>query len=251
MSETRIHEGTSLWWNGASGGMTYKGEFLMWWVKPPLPLIPDEYSTIVFTPSSQEDNYYMLLGNKYVIDQDESEGLMTLIQKSFTEGGNQMNYIQANELIDIVHLEGTGYKPARSILTQSLIAESDGTPAVLHRLVSYGEYSIPASPTAIKSLNLKVTGMLGNGTQYAFCDRIAGSGITKDISDTKIFEYRTNFAKRQTNDLQFVVKATKEAASGMCEFIIEFTLPNQDFGLGVPFPDFPTSYSDKHKVLTT
>lgn len=29
MSQTKEHEGTLLWWNGASGGMTYKGASML------------------------------------------------------------------------------------------------------------------------------------------------------------------------------------------------------------------------------
>lgn len=158
--------------------------------------------------------------------------------------------IQNKEIVDSVGLSGAGYTEEHSVLFMTLIAENDGTPAVRYRLVSHGTFSVSGTQSSIKTLNLSISGMFSS-SQYAVCDHIWFDGITTNSAATRLYEYRVNRNNRHTNDLQFIiqVETNQSTVQGKCEFVIEFTLPNQDYGNGVPFPTFPQTLGSKQRVF--
>lgn len=63
---------------------------MLWWVKPPLPLIPYQYETSIFTPQHSDDtklNHYMLTGGERKISSEESTALIDMITRAFSTGG--------------------------------------------------------------------------------------------------------------------------------------------------------------------
>lgn len=158
--------------------------------------------------------------------------------------------IQTKEIIDAVGLSGTGYTEEHSVLFMTILKEQDGTPAVRYRIVSHGAFSIAGGNSVIKKLNVHVHGLMNSGT-YAVCDHIWFDGITTNTSASRLYEYRVNRLKRNTNDLEFVIQGDQPSSSvqGKCEFVLEFTLPNQDYGTGIPFPEFPQTLGSKQRVF--
>ncbi|CAH6634590.1 Hypothetical protein BAMTRB_041 [Escherichia phage vB_Eco_Bam] len=148
--------------------------------------------------------------------------------------------VQSIDLVDTVKLAGANYVSNTAVLTQTLMQENGtGDYVVKHRLVSYGTFNFPATSSNTKSTTLSLSGMF-SGNQYVFCDEMTISGWTvSGGSNPTQHSYRIDQTKRQTN--QIVVQAngtTNGALTVAATIVIEFNLPNQDYGLGVPFPEF-------------
>lgn len=148
--------------------------------------------------------------------------------------------VQSIDLVDTVKLAGANYVSNTAVLTQTLMHENGtGDYVVKHRLVSYGTFNFPATSSNTKSTTLSVSGMFSGG-QYVFCDELTINGWTvSGGSNPTQHSYRIDQTKRQTN--QIVVQAngtTNGALTVAATIVIEFNLPNQDYGLGVPFPEF-------------
>lgn len=148
--------------------------------------------------------------------------------------------VQSIETVDIVKLTGANYVSNTAVLTQTLLQEhNSGNHAVKYRLVSYGTFTFPTTSSNTKTTTLSLTGMFSNG-QYAFCDEmhLAGWTVTGGTNPST-HNYRLDQTKRQTNNISVLVNgSTNGAITVAATIVIEFHLPNQDYGLGVPFPEF-------------
>jgi len=80
-------KGTSLWWNGCSGGMTNEGKYKMWYFKPPLPHIHDAYTEIFYSDSIDVQSYYVVWKAKLPVSDVARDALYNLIVDAFLDQG--------------------------------------------------------------------------------------------------------------------------------------------------------------------
>lgn len=162
-------------------------------------------------------------------------------------------FIQCKEVTDIIKLVpvsgSTSFIPSHSVCMMTLIQEFDGTPAVRYDLVSTGAVSLPSSASSVKNLEVRVDGIL-SPTQYGFIDSIDIRGTSSVVTESRFYDYRVDLKSRQTNKLKFYIGADKSAITATVQLRVSFVLPNENVGLGVPFPDALVRESKTHKVFS-
>lgn len=161
-------------------------------------------------------------------------------------------FIQCKEVTDIIKLvpvTGTSFVPSHSVCMMTLIEEFDGTPAVRYDVVSTGTVNMGVTTTTVKFLNVRVDGILSS-SQYAFIDSIDIRGASLLATEPRFYDYRVDLDSRQTNNLKFYIGSEKGAITAKVQLKVSFVLPNENYGVGKPFPDAPTRTSKTHKVFS-
>lgn len=218
-------------------------------------MIPNEYETIMFNPSSnlEKDNMYTIKGSPavYGISIEEEEALTNMINKAFSGGGGAGGrpLVQCRELIDMVTLVPTGKTASnaisnqRSVLLMTLVAEPDGNHAVQFNLSVTCDVMLGGSAGGLfKKFNVALDGLFKNG-QYGFIDHALFSGMTHMPEQGVFYKYRVNLNNEMTNNLEFWIQGIDTGVvTAKCHFLINFTLPNNaDYAIGIPFPEVELS----------
>lgn len=210
-------------------------------VETPIKKVPD---TVNFW---QNDALHMEHTGTQVFDGDvEFKGSIKGLPES-------MQIIQCKELVDMIKLVpvsgNTAFVPSHSVCMMTLVQEMDGTPAVRYDVVSTGKVSFGTTTTDVKTLNVKVSGILSS-SQYAFIDSTDIRGVSINPTEPKFYDYRADLTSRQTNNLKYYIRSEKTAITANVQLKISFVLPNEDYGMGVPFPYAPRKVSKTHKVFS-
>lgn len=135
--------------------------------------------------------------------------------------------------VDVVTLDGTNWIEHHSVLTRSPVMDNgSGIMNVRYSLAVDGEISGDVVGGKLETW-LGLTGLNFTVDQYALCDKMLISGFTTEgggVGD----DYKINPTFQQTNKIQFVTESkTDGKIRGRVMIEIEFTLPNDDYGLGV------------------
>lgn len=252
MPNTKAQDTVEFGWSGTDGYIRNGGKYNLLMSKPQLTFV---YDSLMYSTDPAIEDIRTVGTQVFPLQPNEMSELHDYaVANSVTDPWNPVvpttPVVQSIETIDIVKLAGANYVSNTAVLTQTLLQEhNSGNYAVKYRLVSYGTFTFPASSSNTKTTTLSLIGMFSNG-QYVFCDEINLNGWTvSGGTNQSTHSYRVDQTKRQTNNISVVVNgSTNGAITVAAIIIIEFHLPNQDYGLGVPFPEFPTSQSTVHKV---
>lgn len=135
--------------------------------------------------------------------------------------------------IDVVTLDGTNWLEHHSVLTRSPVMDNGSNVMnVRYSLAVDGE--IVGKVVSGKLVTwLALTGLAFAPEQHALCDKMLISGFTTSgggIGD----DYKINPTFQQTDKIQFVTESQTDGdIRGRVMIEIEFTLPNDDYGLGI------------------